>query len=355
MAHETTILLTQAFQDFINASATGSRKPGSGKKLSLGVIGNYRHFYTLLNAFEAHSGTVYRIAIGRKFSTRRSQAEHRYWKRFFQRYSRYLYQRRRYTDNMVANCFKTIKAVFNYLRRDRGLSIGDYHHQFRVPVLQPMPVALLPEQLQFLISNDDFHRQLPAHLQRSRDIFVFGCTTGLRIGDLMRLHRSHLIKTAQGSYLQLHTQKTNAAVCIPLPDYCLAILQRYRKQKGGFLLPRLSVTNLNIQIKAIGLLAGWDHPLPKYRSQKGRLVEVKTKTGGCWKFYQHLTCHTMRRTAITTLLMLGVHEEVVRRISGHAPGSKEFYRYIMLAQSYLDTQVQAAHRQLAEGWSPPKQ
>jgi len=98
-------------------------------------------------------------------------------------------------------------------------------------------------------------------------------------------------------------------------------------------------------------MAGWDDVLPKYQSRQGRLIEIKNRNGESWKFYQHLTCHTMRRTAITTLLMLGVSEDVVRRISGHAAGSKEFYRYVMLSQSYLDTQVQTAHLQLSQGWS----
>jgi len=48
----------------------------------------------------------------------------------------------------------------------------------------------------------------------------------------------------------------------------------------------------------------------------------------------------MRRTAITTMLSLGVPEAVVRKISGHAPGSKEFYRYVQWAQSYQDAETE---------------
>ena len=54
----------------------------------------------------------------------------------------------------------------------------------------------------------------------------------------------------------------------------------------------------------------------------------------------------MRRTAITTLLILGVPEIVVRSVSGHAPGSKEFYKYVSLAQSYLNKEVKNAHQKL---------
>jgi len=54
----------------------------------------------------------------------------------------------------------------------------------------------------------------------------------------------------------------------------------------------------------------------------------------------------MRRTAITTLLLLGVNENAVRKISGHAAGSKEFYRYVILVQDYLNAQVKNAHLKL---------
>ena len=56
----------------------------------------------------------------------------------------------------------------------------------------------------------------------------------------------------------------------------------------------------------------------------------------------------MRRTAITTLLIMGVPEMVVRKISGHAPGSKEFYRYVSVAEDYMNQEVKNAHKKLVE-------
>jgi hypothetical protein len=50
--------------------------------------------------------------------------------------------------------------------------------------------------------------------------------------------------------------------------------------------------------------------------------------------------HTMRRTAITVMLSPGVREQVVRKISGHAAGSKKFYRYVSFAQTYQDPETE---------------
>jgi len=100
------------------------------------------------------------------------------------------------------------------------------------------------------------------------------------------------------------------------------------------------------RIKQLIFLAGWHNPLPKIRYRQGKAFELKNEKGQTYCFHEHITAHTMRRTAITTLLMLGVEENAVRRISGHALGSKEFYKYVGLVQAYLNSSVRSAHAKL---------
>jgi len=49
------------------------------------------------------------------------------------------------------------------------------------------------------------------------------------------------------------------------------------------------------------------------------------------------------------MLSLGMQEQLVRRISGHAPGSKEFYRYVLWAQSYQDKETDKMFEKLRDG------
>ena len=79
-----------------------------------------------------------------------------------------------------------------------------------------------------------------------------------------------------------------------------------------------------------------------------RSIEIKTNKNDTYRFYHHITAHSMRRTAITCLLMLGLEEHIVRRISGHAPGSKEFYRYVNISQDYLNDKLKDAYQRLVE-------
>ena len=81
--------------------------------------------------------------------------------------------------------------------------------------------------------------------------------------------------------------------------------------------------------------------LVKTRERRGKQVVVyKDKEKKIhFQLSDHITTHTMRRTAITNMLTLGMPEHLVRKISGHAPNSKEFFRYVELSQSFIDDET----------------
>lgn len=336
------------FRNFISVSKSGRRKSPSGKKISAGTIRNYHYVLNVLMEFEVQCQSPLRITLIHRAGLRLLQREKTYWSRFFRNFSQFLYTKKNYTDSNVASIIKNIRVFFNYLHIEKGYTIGDYHKSFRVPIQIPAPVVLTPIQLQFLIGNKQFDESLSPALKRTKDIFVFGCTVGLRVSDLMKLRKKNIIQQGNHQFLHVFTQKTGSEVLIPIPEYLLEIIKRNSKNAGLYILPRLSNSNLNKQVKELAKSAGWDQLLPKYKSYKGTIKEIKKVTGNSWKFYEHITAHTMRRTAITTLLVLGVSETVVRKISGHAAGSKEFFKYVNIAQDYLNQEVQKAFSKLAE-------
>lgn len=338
--------VTNFFARFMKASASGRRVTPAGKRISKGTLTNYVYVQKLLVEFEELSNTKLRICLLHRASLRILQREKNYWHRFFIQFSNFLYKEKNYGDTYAANVFKIIRCFFNYLHNEKGFITGSYHKNFRIPQQQTTPIVLTPEQLKFLIADHDFEHSLNPFLKRAKDIFVFGCTVALRYSDLMKLKKTHIITTENGTYLSMYTQKTTTEIRVPLPQYALDIIFKYRKKTGSFVLPRLSSTNINIQIKKLIKAAGWVHTIPKNRSFRGKMIEQKLNGGGTWEFYRHITAHTMRRTAITTLLILGVPEMVVRKVSGHAPGSKEFYKYVGIAQEYLNQEVKAAHEKL---------
>jgi integrase len=341
--------LLPLFQKFIAASASGRRLTPSGKRLSKGAIVQYECIRKLLEEFEnTQLQEPIRIKLVHKSSLRELQSEKLYWQRFFRRFSSWLYTDKNYFDQYLGSIAKVLRTFFNYLLNEKSLPVGNFHKLFKVPSQKIMPVVLEPHQLNFLITNIEFHQSLPSFLQRTKDIFVFGCTVGLRYGDLMKLKKQDIQYTGTDVFVLLNTTKTSTEVKIPLPDYAVEIIKKYHRKTDKYVLPRLSGTNVNLQIKRLMERAGWTYNLPKIRYRQGRSVELKNKKGTGFRFCDHITAHTMRRTAITTLLLLGVEETMVRRISGHAAGSKEFYKYVAVVQDYLNETVKFAHQRLLE-------
>lgn len=340
------LLLLPEFQKFITASSSGRRLMPSGKKIRKGTLVQYHCVYKLLEEYEATTDAPLRIQLLNRSSLRLLQKEKNYWDRFYKKFAAFLYQKKKYYDQYTSGVFKVVKTFFHYLNVERALPVGEFHKKFRIPATPISPVILTPEQLRILISDKDFECSLPRSLQRTKDIFVFGCTVALRFHDLMQLRKTNIQYTQGAVNIVLHTQKTGAEIKVPLPQYAIDIINKYKRKAGRYVLPRLSGTNLNLQVKALMKLAGWDYYLPKIRHRQGMPVEIKGTGGDTYRFCDHVTAHTMRRTAITTLLMLGVDESSVRRISGHAPGSKEFYRYVVVVQDYLNAKVKEAHIRL---------
>ncbi|MBI2729665.1 MAG: hypothetical protein HYX40_02740 [Sphingobacteriales bacterium] len=56
----------------------------------------------------------------------------------------------------------------------------------------------------------------------------------------------------------------------------------------------------------------------------------------------------MRRTVITLLLMMGMPEYIVRKISGHTAHSESFFRYVNFADSYVTDEIDKVYGKLKE-------
>ncbi|MEO7048140.1 MAG: hypothetical protein ABI091_22775, partial [Ferruginibacter sp.] len=151
-------------------------------------------------------------------------------------------------------------------------------------------------------------------------------------------------------YLKVKTIKTGSVLRIKLPAYAIDIIESFRltarKRKNIF--PPIPNTRFNNHLKEITALAGWTNELGKQRTRRGVVHKIKNIDGDRqYRFCDLVSSHTMRRTAITTMLMLGMKEHVVKKISGHAENSKSFYRYVNLVQPSLDNEMDEVFDKLA--------
>ncbi|MBK9730300.1 MAG: hypothetical protein IPO83_03260 [Chitinophagaceae bacterium] len=342
--------LTKLFGTFITDSAKGKRIQKNGKKIKAGTINNYYYLNKLLVNFQFTKGVTLRIRDSSRLTQREQSSERNYWKKFYKKFTDYLYNDLGLYDNYVGSNMKMLRTFFNYLNTEKGIQVGNFHKMFYIRCEEIPIVVLSPEQLNFLIYDNQFASRLTPRLKRTKDIFVFGCTVSLRVSDLLNLNSSNIEIIGGCYYLKVTSKKTQIFTRIKLPDYAIEIINKYNCRRHTKLLPVISNQNLNKNIKLLIETAGWTDIVAKIRSQRGISVSIgkHSKCKKSLRFCDLVTSHTMRRTAITTMLSLGMTEFMVRKISGHSANSKEFFKYVSLAQVFIDKETEMIFQSLSE-------
>lgn len=338
------------FEKFIADSKKGRRLQPNGKIFAKGTLVNYEMTRKLLEEFSQKKQFELRITPVRRLNKRNRSTERNYWKRFYKKFTDFLYIEKGYFDNSTGSVVKNIKVFFNYLNKDLLLEVGEFHKSFYVRKEEIPIIALLPEELNFFIYSKEFESSLSKRLKEIKDFFVFGCTVGLRFSDLMKLNRTNIRIVNEDWWLVVRTKKTGTDILMKLPEYAKAIISTY-KSHGKKLLPSFNSSNCGKYLKELVEAAGYTQEVSRTRQRRGKDIQVSridTRGKVSYRFCDHVSSHTMRRTSISTMLSLGVPEQIVRKISGHSPGSKEFYRYVAFSQLYQDNEISKMFERLKE-------
>ena len=327
--------------EFIRDSSSGKRLKKNGTRISHGTVTNYQYLQKHLVGY-ADSAT-FEIKIYIEGNLTQSQKEHakNYYTKFYRSFTNYLYKQG-YFDNYVGLIIKTLRSFFNYLLHEKMIDVGSYHRSFFVPVEEIPIITISKEHLQYMLHDETYNELLEKHdLVFIRDIFVFGCTVALRISDLLSLSRKNLIVQGGNYYINVKSKKTGTNTSIKLPPFAVDILKKYYQKDNKTIFPAISIGYINKQLKRIGNLLPDNFEMIKTRERRGQQVIVYKDLDRKQHYTlgDHITAHTMRRTAITNMLTLGMPEHLVRRISGHSPNSKEFFRYVQLSQSFMDQET----------------
>jgi len=345
--------LIALFEDFISDSARGRRRQAGGTPLGAGSIANYKVTLRKLKDYQDKAGCIPPLHDLHRGSLRQAEQARARWSRFIRRFSDFLRSHGVQSDNYLGFHFKHIKTLLHYLEKAHGWELGPvpglfYVRKEKVPIIV-VPIARIRE----LLHDDRLLTRLTPGLQETREIFLAGCFTGLRVSDLLSLQRSHLEVSKESTHLVVSNHKTGSLVRIPIPGFILAIFKKHLRTSNR-LLPRISNSCLNKRLKALGEAAGWTEPHIVWRNRNGkpRMIFKDPTRKTHFRFCDLITSHTMRRSAISMLLASGMPEHLVRRISGHAPNSAEFFRYVEVSQDQLDAETRKFFALLEENPEP---
>ena len=220
---------------------------------------------------------------------------------FFEKFNKYFLDIGM-TNNSITTNIVRLKWFMNWALE------GGYHEnlefrKFKVKETAGEIFTLTWEELTFLYNlkiND-------AKLNRVRDVFCFGCFTGLRFSDIYELNKSQIINDS----IHVRVVKTKDSLVVPLNDYSRGILEKYEDSPDNKALPVYSNQKMNSHLKELGKLAGFNSIVIRYRySGSTRIEEQMPK-------YMVMTTHMARKTFITNAFRQGIPTEIIMKISNH--------------------------------------
>jgi integrase len=152
-----------------------------------------------------------------------------------------------------------------------------------------------------------------------RDIFVFQCLIGCRVGDLYKLTRSNVINGAI-EYVPRKTKEGRpVTVRVPLNATAKEILERYTSSEGNELLPFISEQKYNVAIKKAFTAAGITRPVT--------IINPTTREPEVRPINEIASSHLARRCFVGNLYKQVKDPNLVGALSGHKEGSRAFARY----------------------------
>lgn len=225
------------------------------------------------------------------------------------------------SDNTVAKYVKAAKTFCKYyigkgeLKHFSTSSVKVTEREGEVYVM-PLPEIIRMQNMQL---EDE-------RLDKAKDVFMFMCWTGQRYSDVANFKRSDIFKDEFGQPIwHLTTEKTRDIIKVPLLEYAQEILSKYEDCEKP--LPIVTNQKTNDALKELALEAELSHKVKMTVFYNG------IKSEKIVRFDEIISTHVARKSFITSALMLGVPERVVREISGHKD-EKSFRRYVNLADSY---------------------
>jgi len=199
---------------------------------------------------------------------------------------------------------------------DQGLATVNGYDHFKIDEeVYGTPVYITNEERNALYAASIADPKLAVQ----RDIFVFQCLVGCRVGDLLRMTKANVIRGAI-EYVPRKTRDGRpVTVRVPLNGTAFEILARYREAAGDRLLPFISKQKYNETIKAAFREAGLDRVVT--------VLDPRTREGVRKPLYEIASSHLARRTFIGNLYKKIKDPNLIGSMSGHKEGSRAFARY----------------------------
>lgn len=244
--------------------------------------------------------------------------------RFARLFTDWAYTSKNYRQNTIPATFSVLKVWLNAAKADK-LFDGEDYKKYPSKGADVDNIYLTKEEIEriyrldipTLIAKGEIDAK--SQMEKTRDLFVIGCWTGLRRSDINRLDKA-LFDIAKEE-ITIITEKTGEKVAIPMHPF---IKELYEKYDGKF--PKLTdKANTNRHLQEIGRHARIDDEIMVKENRGGKIISH------IYKKYEMIKMHTARRSFATNLYLDGAPTISIMKLTGHTT-EMNFLKYIKITK-----------------------
>ncbi|MDB5282789.1 MAG: hypothetical protein JWO06_1864 [Bacteroidota bacterium] len=293
--------LFQFIDSFIEEAEKNKIHRETGRKIAKGTIQVYRQTLRRLKEFEPHYGKAI------DFDTVDLH--------FYDRWIEFIGSGLQLSNNTVGKYTKTLKTFLNEAT-ERGLNtnLAFKHRRFKVMREAVHKIYLNERELVEMYNLDLSENK---RLERVRDLFIVGCWTALRYGDLVNIGPENIT----GDKISIKTQKTGEVVVLPLHWMVRSIMKKYSAFPNS-MPPSICNVKFNQYLKEIAFLCpSLGERVLSNLTRGGELVTLSKAKWEC------VTVHTARRSFATNLYLEGISSLTIMKCTAHK-SEKVFLSYL---------------------------
>ncbi|GHV64551.1 hypothetical protein FACS1894199_03080 [Bacteroidia bacterium] len=218
--------------------------------------------------------------------------------------------------NTINTLFAKLQAFFNWCLNNEKTLNRPFKNYVRMPDLYGTPYYISKEE-----RNQIYETDLSAcpRLAIQRDIFVFQCLVGCRIGDFYKMTRQNVIDGVI-EYIPRKTRDGHPiTIRVPLIDLAKELVAKYEMNGCKMLFPFVCRQRYNNAIKKIFKRCGI--------TRNVTIIDSLTRESIIRPLNEIASSHIARRSFVGIMYKQVKDQNLVGALSGHIEGSKAFSRY----------------------------
>lgn len=258
----------------------------TGKGISKSTKTRYEYNRNLLSEFQNYSKI--KITLG-NFNVKT-----------YNEFIKYCVEVKDHSANTIHRDIGLLKTFLYWALNKKYTYNNDFINFQKPPKFRTDEIALNYQQVDEIYNHDFSNNK---RLERVRDLFVFGCVTGLRYGNYSRITKDDI----EGDFIRVVDMKSKTKnLAIPLNSISRSILEKY-----DYELPSISNQKMNKFIKEVFQELEFTDEIKKTMKYGDELIEKKSE------FYKRISSHTARRSFITIMKNKRVPDKVIMSYTGH--------------------------------------